>query len=103
MQAVCGPRRRRRSREAAPEWLVVGAQRGRGEAPRMTESGVLSGCLAPVAKTVAGRNEAGSDGDQPADREAALNDGGGPRESPLPVCSCCRLRLVVLERDRRHW
>ena len=73
MQAVCGPRRRRRSRGGAPEWLVVGAQRGCGEAPGMTESGGLSGRLAPVAKTVAGRNEAGSDGDQPADREAALD------------------------------
>ena len=67
----------------------------------MADSGGIPGYPRGLGGALEGRYEAGSDGDQPAHCESALNDGVGRRESGLPVCSCGRLPLVVFERDRR--
>ena len=66
----------------------------------MADSGGIPGYPRGLGGALEGRYEKDSDGDQPADCESALNEGVGRRESGLAVCSCCRLPLIVLERDR---
>ena len=88
------------SRGAAAE-RRVGAPSHGGEAPWRADSGGTPGYPLRFGGALQGRYEAGLVGDQPAERESALDDGSERRESVLPVCSCCRLPLVVLERDRR--
>ena len=56
--------------------------------PRAAGTASSTGNRPRVKDARRGHGEAGPGGDQPAGREAALNDGSERRELPPAVCSC---------------